>query len=189
MATENYAFLTVRRASPASADLLRPERKLFAVNQVFSIDQNLRRGGSVIKLIDASYRGNSKFEIYETLTQYQTAIDSNNTVLPVDANLAVAPNGTTIASTTVLTFYYSVITTATGGTTDAVRLPAVAGRALRVVVNKSTAPIKVFPNAAGEIIRDKTGVNLAAGANVNIPVGEAWHFISNGTVYLTAVDS
>jgi hypothetical protein len=189
MALQNFAFVTVRRNSPNSGiDLPQPQRRLVALNGIYEVQQNLRRGGSVLKITSGG-GVRRKFEIFETITQFNTAMEPTNTNSAPDANLTVSANGTTIASTAVLTVYYNIVTTAATGVNDAVRLPAVAGSALRVVVNRTAVPVLVFPNAAGEAIVNKSGVQLANGASISIPAGETWHFSSNGTVNRAAQDA
>ncbi len=189
MAQQGFAFVTVRRASPNSGvDLPQPQRRLVATNSPYEVRQNLKRGGSVLKITSGSGT-RAKFEIFESITQFNTAMEPTNTNSAPDVNLTLSANGTTIASTAVLVSYYNIVTTAATGVNDAVRLPAVSQGAVRVVVNKTAVPVSVFPNAAGEAIVNKLGVQLANGASISVPAGETWHFSSNGTVNRAAVDA
>lgn len=190
MAANATIFVTVRRKSPsAGLDLTQSQRISVIVANIFKNLANTKRGGSVLKLNDVSTRGGSKFEVYESTSQIATAIDPSGTNFAADANLTVAGNAHTIASTTIIANYFNLVTTATVTTADAIRLPAVATPGVYVISNKTGTPILVFPNAAGEAIVDKTGTQLANGLSVSIPVGQTWHFISNGTVNKVAVDA
>lgn len=190
MALQNFFFVTVRRESPsAGSDRAIPGRKLILASNVFgSPITNLKRGGSVLKLREPG-RGTSKYEIFETVAQFNTASEPTNTNSAPDANLTVAAAGANLAAATLLSAYYNIVTTATASTADGVRLPAASGRRLTVIVNRTAVALRVYPNAAGEALVDRSGIQQANGASLTIQPGETWHFVSTaGSVSRAAVD-
>lgn len=191
MALQNFLYLTVRRQSPnAGTDLAIPQRVLLPISVLTNKPhRNTKRGGSVVKLTDSSFRGSKKFEVYETPAQINTAAEPTSTNFGLDANMAVAGNAHTISSTTVIANYYNKITTATGGSADAIRLAAVANKQTCVLWNSTAVPILVFPNAAGEAIVDATGAQQSNGASITLAAGATIHVISDGTVNRVAVDA
>ena len=78
----------------------------------------------------------------------------------------VAAAGTTQGTATGLTTSYAVITSATLGSAQGVRLPIPSTGGLRVVVvNRSSAVIYVYPASGGQI--DALGTNIAFGMSIN----------------------
>lgn len=191
MAIPTFFRLTVRRKSPnAGSDLAIPQRKTFPISILTNApERNTKRGGSVVKLTDSSFRGSRKFEVYETPDQIVTASDPLSTNNSLDALLTVAGNGHTIASTTVIANYYNKINAATSTSADAIRLAAVASKQVCVLWNSTAVPILVFPNAAGEAIVDSTGTQGANGASITLAAGATIHVISDGIVNRVAVDA
>lgn len=191
MALQNFFYVTVRRVSPnAGADLAIPQRVLLPIS-IFTNRpyRNTKRGGSVVKLPDASFRGSKKLEVFETPAQLNTGAEPTSTNFGLDALLTVAGNGHTIASTTVIANYYNKINAATATSADAIRLAAVASKQVCVLWNSTAVPILVFPNAAGEAIVDSTGTQGANGASITLAAGATIHVISDGIVNRVAVDA
>lgn len=89
-------------------------------------------------------------------------------ILNNDATLGVSANGHTIASTTVVSAYFTSVTTATATTADALRLPDLVDNKVYKIKNATAVDLLLFPFAAtGTIV----GTGLAAGAAYTIPSG------------------
>lgn len=156
------AFLTAKRVSPnKGVDLAVP--KLLAVDtaQIMRQFTNLKRGGCVIKYLDAN-RKSAKAELYEGIEQLNVAVEPNTTTNPsaLDLNLAVAGAGSIQGTATQLAFYYNKVTSATGGSADGVILPvaAIGGKPI-VVLNATAVPVKVYPAVGAQI--NVLGANIA----------------------------
>lgn len=193
MAIQNSFYATVRRKSPsAGIDYVQPQRVLLFVNPGFKQPlTNTKRGGCVLKAVDSASRGSAKYELYETVSQLNTAIEPTSTNFTPDYASAVVAAGTTQGTATALgAVYLNKITSGTDGTAG-VKLNLATAKQVQVVINATAAALKVYPGT-GDLIIDKTGTAQAINAGVLVPAGATWHFAWNPVTALTiqiAVDA
>jgi hypothetical protein len=184
MAAQNQFFVTVRRKSPnAGSDLAIPERTLIPAAQVKGTPfQNTKRGGSVLKLLSGQ-----KFELYENVNQYNTVVEPTNTNITQDYASDISAAGTTQGAATVLAKYWNKVSTITGGSAEAVKLPAASAMSAVVVENAhATATLKVFP-FAGDLIVSNAGVAGSINASVDVLPGKTVHFAKSPFGTLTVL--
>lgn len=167
----DVAFLTATRISPSiyGKKLTTPKVVQIPVLKIEKIITN-DAGGCVVKFVDSS-RKSCNYEVLETQAQINVAIDpSSSNPYAQDKNLALSALGANQGAAAALTAYLTMVTSATGGSAEGVRLPALSGVTKPyVVINNTAVTVKVYP-ATGETINGgaaNAAVNLAAGARLH----------------------
>jgi len=179
------AFLTATRISPSIPGTRLTTPKVVQIN-VALIDKIITNdaGGCVVKMTNGA-RVALQYEVLENQAQIQVAIDPSSTnPYAQDRNLALAALGANQGAAAALSAYLTMVNSATGGSADGVRLPALAGVTKPfVVINSTAVAIKVYP-ATGETINGG-----AANASVNLAAGARLHFCrSTATNWRTATE-
>ena len=192
MANEAVSFpVTARRIGPSRGDLTTPRVFYLTSEDLKRVELN-RRGGATIFLKNQKDR---KIETYESVDEIRAM--SQATVAAVSADplvghlVAPAVTGVTggVTTTSILTRYLNIYTSATGASAN-VRLPAPSDRNAVVIVNTLSTPVSVFPNGASAFIDGG-----ASGAAKALPPFKRLHFVTTPTTgtgasarWFTAID-
>lgn len=181
MANEAVSFpVTARRIGPSAGNLTTPRVFYLTSEDIKRIEANRKAsvGGAVIFLKNQKDR---KIEVYESPDEVRAM--SQATVAAVSADPLVGhlvSAGVTgvsggITTTSILTRYLNIYTSATGASAN-VRLPAPSDRNAVVLINTLSTPVSVFPNGASAFIDGG-----ASGAAKNLPAFKRLHFVTTPT--------
>lgn len=181
MANEAVSFpVTARRIGPSKGDLTTP-RVFYLTSEDLKrveMNRNTSRGGAVIFLKNQKDR---KIETYESVDEIRAMSQANVAAVSADPLVGhlVAPAVTGVSggitTTSILTRYLNIYTSATGASAN-VRLPAPSDRNAVVLINTLSTPVSVFPNGASAFID-----NGASGAAKNLPAFKRLHFVTTPT--------
>ena len=169
--------VTARKIGPSTGNLTRPKVFYLSETDIKRLEPN--RGSAGGCAIFLNYGRGKKVELYESPIDVKTALldaVSTNIYTAHNVDLAVSAAGSVLTAATVLAKYVSKVTAATATTANGVRLPAPSDRNVCVIVNGTTAALRVFPNSASAYID-----NGASGASASIPVGGRKHFATDAT--------
>lgn len=192
MANEAVSFpVTARRIGPSRGDLTTPRVFYLTSEDLKRVELN-RRGGATIFLKNQKDR---KIETYESVDDIRVASQANVAAVSADPLVGhlVAPAVTGVSggitTTSILTRYLNIYTSATGASAN-VRLPAPSDRNALVLINTLSTPVSVFPNGASAFIDGG-----ASGAAKSLPAFKRLHFVTNPTTgtgasarWFTAID-
>lgn len=173
----DVAFLTATRISPSiqGKKLTTPKVVQVPVNQIDKIITN-PDGGCIIKLVEGS-RVSTQYEVAESQAQVNVAVDPVSTnPYAQDKALTVAAAGANQGAATALTAYLNLVTTATGGSAEGVRLPVASGSKPFVVINNTAVTLKVYPATSGTINSGTVNVH------VTLAPGARLHFVADGLI-------
>jgi hypothetical protein len=162
----NLLQLTAYKVGPSNAELKTPQIFTLQETDLGNPIQKRKTGtfGSVLKL----FRNSQKVEVFETVLQIDTQL--NPSKAGADINAAVAGAGSVQGTATLLTKYMNIVTSATGGSAEGVRLGAATrGKVVRIV-NNTAVTVKVYP-ATGENINA-----LADNIALDLPAGATYHY-------------
>lgn len=195
MANEAVSFpVTARRIGPSRGDLTTPRVFYLTAEDLKRVEMNrsTSKGGAVIFLKNQKDR---KIETYESVDEIRAIAQATVAAVSADPLVGhlVAPAVTGVSggitTTSILTRYLNIYTSATGASAN-VRLPAPSDRNAVVLINTLSTPVSVFPNGASAFIDGG-----ASGASKTLPAFKRLHFVTTPTSgngasarWVTAID-